>query len=61
MKMLCTYSLVRLSHPVIRLTTADEVPELEEDLGERNTLEIEYQDSDGKTKKMIIDYQEKEE
>ena len=37
------------SDPIIRLTTPDEIPTDEDDLGDRQTLEIEYQDSDGKT------------
>jgi hypothetical protein len=49
------------SDPIIRLTTQDEIPTLEEDLGDRQTLEIEFQDADDKTKKMIIDYQQNEE
>jgi hypothetical protein len=49
------------SDPVIRLTTPDEIPTLEDDLGDRQTLEIEFKDADGKTKKMIIDYQQNEE
>jgi hypothetical protein len=49
------------SDPVIRLSTPEEIPSMEDDLGDRQSLEIEFQDSDGNTKKMIIDYQQNEE
>ena len=39
----------------------DDVIGVEEEVGDRQTLEIEFQDSDGKTKKMIIDYQQNKE
>lgn len=46
--------------PEIRLLKAeDEVPTWEEDLGELRSLEIEFTDPDGKTRKMIIELEEK--
>jgi hypothetical protein len=47
--------------PLITLTNQADIPTLEEEVGDRQTLEIEFQDADGKTKKMIIDYQRNEE
>ncbi|OGB68892.1 MAG: hypothetical protein A2Y94_04010 [Caldithrix sp. RBG_13_44_9] len=44
--------------PEIRLTKADEIPSDEEGVGDLKSLEIEFKDADGKTRKMIIDYQE---
>jgi hypothetical protein len=44
--------------PEIRLTIADEIPSDEEGIGDLKSLEIEFKDADGKTRKMIIDYQE---
>ncbi len=44
--------------PEIRLTTPDEIPGDEEKPGALKALEIEFKDSDGQTKKMIIDYRE---
>ena len=44
--------------PEIRLTNSDEIPSDEESLGDLKSLEIEFKDADGKTRKMIIDYQE---
>ncbi len=45
-------------NPEIRLTNPDEVPELEEESGKMETLEIEFKDADGKSRTLIIDYQE---
>jgi hypothetical protein len=47
--------------PSITLTNQADVPTFEEEVGDRQTLEIEFQDTDGKTRKMIIDYQRSEE
>jgi hypothetical protein len=44
--------------PEIRLTDPDEIPSDEEGMGDLKSLEIEFKDADGKTRKMIIDYQE---
>ena len=44
--------------PLITLTNPADIPALEEEVGDRQTLEIEFKDADGKTKKMIIDYQQ---
>lgn len=44
--------------PEIRLTNPDEIPSDEEETGALKSLEIEFKDSDGQTKRMIIDYQE---
>jgi len=47
--------------PLIALTKEGEIPALEDEVGDRQSLEIEFKDADGKTKKMIIDYQKNEE
>lgn len=47
--------------PLITLTNQADIPTLEDEAGDRQTLEIEFQDADGKSKKMIIDYQQNEE
>ncbi|UCF64121.1 MAG: FecR domain-containing protein [bacterium] len=47
--------------PLIALTKEEEIPALEDEVGDRQSLEIEFKDADGKTKKMIIDYQKNEE
>jgi hypothetical protein len=44
--------------PEIRLTNPDEIPSDEEGTGNLKSLEIEFKDADGNTRKMIIDYQE---
>ena len=44
--------------PEIRLTQSGEVPTLQEDLEGIKSLEIEFMDADGQTKRMRIDYQE---
>jgi hypothetical protein len=44
--------------PEIRLTQSGEIPTLEEDLEGIKSLEIEFMDADGQTKRMRIDYQE---
>ena len=44
--------------PEIRLTNSDEIPTDEDEMGNLKSLEIEFKDADGKTRKMIIDYQE---
>lgn len=44
--------------PEIRLTNPDEIPSDEEEAGALKSLEIEFKNSDGQTKRMIIDYQE---
>ena len=45
--------------PEIRLTHPDEIPASEEEAGRLQTLEIEFKNQDGLTKKLILDYQEK--
>ncbi len=45
--------------PEIRLTNADEIPSAEEAVGALQTLEIEFKNLDGLTKKLIFDVQEK--
>jgi len=47
--------------PLITLTNQADIPALEDEVGDRQTLEIEFKDADGKTKKMIIDYQQNKE
>ncbi len=44
--------------PEIRLTKPDEIPSWEDDIDELRNMEIEFIDPDGKTRKMIIDFQQ---
>jgi hypothetical protein len=45
--------------PEIRLTRDDEVPELDDEIGQIKTLDVQFKDTNGNLKKLRIDYEEK--